>query len=84
MTTPRELCVGWDADPACPVYGAMHGCALDDDHRGAHICKCGMNSRGQQTRLPKKRPPKNKPKPRRAAYWTPAQWAAHRPSRIAR
>lgn len=33
-------CVGWPADPPCPVYGDLHGCKLPDGHTGRHVCKC--------------------------------------------
>ncbi len=38
-----NACVGWRADPPCPVYDDMHGCCLPDDmHNGrAHECACG-------------------------------------------
>jgi hypothetical protein len=41
-----EPCVGWHADPPCPVYGAMHGCARPDGHPGKnHRCACGQLAR---------------------------------------
>lgn len=44
-----SVCIGWEADPLCPVYGAMHGCELPDGHPevGGHVCACGTDNLGQ-------------------------------------
>ena len=46
MTGDAEtFCIGWAADPFCPMYGLMHGCRHNDRHHGAHVCVCGAQSR---------------------------------------
>lgn len=43
------LCIGWDADPPCDVFGDTHGCELPDPHPGAiHVCSCGLDMRGRR------------------------------------
>jgi hypothetical protein len=45
-----SACVGWHAEPECPLYGDMHGCRLPDGHAGAnHVCVCGQQARAHRT-----------------------------------
>ena len=46
--TPRReardvsACIGWEAEPRCPVNGAFHCCKLEDGHNDRqHVCECG-------------------------------------------
>lgn len=45
MLHTAEACIGWPAEPACPVYGTFHGCKLPDGHtQRRHVCACGEAS----------------------------------------
>jgi hypothetical protein len=39
--------VWWHARKGCWAWGAKtdHGCALDPDHEGSHLCPCGARKR---------------------------------------
>jgi hypothetical protein len=49
-------CIGWHADPPCPVYGDFHGCRHPDRHGGntggakVHECLCGATTRATRSK----------------------------------
>jgi len=44
-------CIGWLADPPCPVHGITHGCRWPEGHTGGHHeCICGATCRRQVER----------------------------------
>lgn len=43
MKKERPPCVGWPADPPCPVHGEWHGCVGEcgGGSGRSHACRCG-------------------------------------------